>query len=114
MEEEIKQEQEEKKIVESVLLDEVLIQQQAKYLENQGLSKQTVAGHQMQAPNEKKIFDSADHFKGLAEQDRLREQLDFEAQEKLRLMQQANSKSPSNSGLRVPNTKIYVVFRLDA
>lgn len=108
MEEEIKQEQEEKKIVDSVFLDEVLIQQQAKFLENQGLPKQTVAGHQMQAPNEKKIFDSADHFKTLAEQDRLREQLDFEAREKLRTMHEANSKSASNTGMRVPNTKLHV------
>lgn len=108
MQEEIRQEQQEKKILESALLDEVLIQQQSKYLENQGLPKHTVAGHYMQAPNEKKIFDSADHFKSLAEQDKLREQLDLEAREQLRLMQQANMNPPANSGLRVPTSKMHV------
>lgn len=101
MNQEILQEQEQKKIVDSAVLDEVLVQQQAKFLENQGhSSKQTVVGHVMQAPLEKKIFDSADHFLSLAEQEKLREQLDIESREKLRMLQETQSKSPTNVGLR--------------
>lgn len=101
MNQEILQEQEQKKIVESAVLDEVLVQQHAKFLENQGhSSKQTVVGHVMQAPLEKKIFDSADHFLSLAEQEKLREQLDVESREKLRMLQETQSKSPTNAGLR--------------
>ena len=82
MHQEVLQEQEQKKIVDSAVLDEVLVQQHAKFLENQGHgSRQTVVSHTMQAPLEKKIFDSADHFLSIAEQERLREQLDIESKE---------------------------------
>lgn len=111
MHQEVLQEQEQKKIVDSAVLDEVLVQQHAKFLENQGHgSKQTVVSHTMQAPLEKKIFDSADHFLSLAEQERLREQLDVESKEQLRMMQEAQSKSPTNAGLKsLIGQKAYVV-----
>jgi hypothetical protein len=101
MNQEIIREQEDKKIVDSIVLNEVLFQQQAKYLENQGHQKQIIAGHLMQTPFEKKIWDSADYFKTQAEQEKLRAQLEIEASERLRLMEEARSKSPSTGAMKV-------------
>jgi hypothetical protein len=100
MNQEIIREQEEQKIVDSIILNDMLLQQQAKYLENQGHQKQIIAGHLMQSPTEKKIWDSADYFKMQAEQEKLREQLEIEARERLRMMQEAKSNSPSTAATK--------------